>query len=80
MSKLKNIDIPESSYLKKWTFLGIVIGIVAGVGSVIFLLAIQFFSYIFLGLAAGYYPPLTGDEQMGSLDINLINIPARSFF
>jgi CIC family chloride channel protein len=78
VSKLKNIDIPEFSYLKKWTFLGILIGIVAGAGSLIFLLAIQFFSYIFLGLVGGYYPPLTGGEQMGALDISHLNDPARN--
>jgi hypothetical protein len=78
VSKLKNIDIPEFSYLKKWTFLGILIGIVAGAGSLIFLLAIQFFSYILLGLVGGYYPPLTGGEQMGALDISHLNDPARN--
>ena len=65
ISRLEQSHIHEFSYLKKWIFIGVLIGIIAGIGSIIFLLAIQFFSYIFLGLGAGYYPPLPAGEQAG---------------
>lgn len=76
ISRFKQSHIHEFSYLKKWIIIGILIGIIAGVGSIIFLFAIQFFSYIFLGLGAGYYPPIPAGEKAGLLDFtNLHKCP-----
>ncbi len=45
------------SYFRKWLVLGTAIGIVAGIGAIIFYSAIAFCSTWFLGAIAGYYPP-----------------------
>ncbi len=47
------------SYLKKWALIGVLIGVVAGFGSVAFFLLLQVSAYFFLGLGAGYAHPHT---------------------
>ncbi len=49
--------IGGASYLKKWSILGILIGIVAGLGAVVFVEAIHLFSWLLLGVIGGYTPP-----------------------
>ena len=44
-------------YLVKWLFLSSAIGIVAGLGSVVFFYAIEWFTRLFLGGIVGYMPP-----------------------
>src|SRR4051794_451824 len=46
------------SYLRKWLVLGVVIGVVAGLGAIAFIYALEFASKFFLGTLAGYEPPL----------------------
>jgi len=46
------------SYLRKWLILGVVIGVVAGLGAIAFIYALEFASKFFLGTLAGYEPPL----------------------
>lgn len=58
------------SYFRKWLVLGTLIGIVAGLGAIIFFAAIAFCSRIFLGLGAGFYPP--GPAGEGSTVIHPI--------
>jgi CIC family chloride channel protein len=44
-------------YLVKWLFLSTAIGIVAGLGSVVFFYAIGLCTALFLGRMVGYMPP-----------------------
>jgi chloride channel protein, CIC family len=45
-------------YLAKWLFLSTAIGIVAGLGSVVFFSAIEWCTKLFLGRIVGYMPPM----------------------
>ncbi|MCO5175454.1 MAG: chloride channel protein [Thermomicrobiales bacterium] len=60
--------LPRSSgfestrYLGKWLLLGIAVGIVAGLGSVLFYRALEFATQVFLGDIVGYTPPLPVGE------------------
>lgn len=45
------------SYFRKWLVLGSIIGVVAGIGAIIFASAIALSSHLFLGLGAGFTPP-----------------------
>jgi len=49
-------------YLRKWAVLGVLIGAVAGIGAIIFYVAIQKATWLFLGQIAGYEPPLPRGE------------------
>jgi chloride channel protein, CIC family len=44
-------------YLEKWLLLGIVIGVVAGAGAVVFYLALRYTGHFLLGYVAGYHLP-----------------------
>ncbi|MGO8951177.1 MAG: chloride channel protein [Ktedonobacterales bacterium] len=50
------------SYFRKWLVLGILIGIVAGLGAIVFFSAIALATHLFLGLIAGYTPPSPAGE------------------
>lgn len=52
-------------YLAKWLFLSTAIGIVAGLGSVVFFKAIEWSTEFFLGYIVGYTPPSTVGETVG---------------
>jgi CIC family chloride channel protein len=45
------------NYIGKWLLIAGLIGVVAGLGSIVFYEAIRWATYLFLGLGAGYYPP-----------------------
>lgn len=47
----------STTYLAKWLFLGTAIGLVAGLGAVLFARAIEFATQLLLGGIAGYVPP-----------------------
>ncbi|MEM2933700.1 MAG: chloride channel protein [Methanocellales archaeon] len=51
------MEIVEFRYLRKWVPISIVIGIVAGIGAIIFYEAISLATSFFLGAGAGYLPP-----------------------
>lgn len=44
-------------YMQKWLLIAGSIGVVAGLGAIVFFEAIKWSTYLFLGLGAGYYPP-----------------------
>ena len=44
-------------YLTKWVLLGTAIGIVAGLGAVVFYIGIDWATHFFLGTLVGYRPP-----------------------
>ncbi len=50
-----NLESPR--YLLKWLFISALIGIVAGIGAIIFFEAIQLSTAFFLGRIVGYLPP-----------------------
>ena len=45
----------ESPYLRKWLILGIAIGIIAGLGAVVFYLALDYTGQFLLGYLGGYH-------------------------
>ncbi|MGY4708254.1 chloride channel protein [Mycolicibacterium sp. CBM1] len=47
----------DSGYLRKWLILGIAIGIIAGLGAVVFYLALDYTGQFLLGYLGGYHPP-----------------------
>ncbi len=51
-SLIRNLE-----YLEKWLLLGVVIGVVAGVGAVLFYLALRYTTHFLLGYVAGYHLP-----------------------
>ncbi len=56
-------DLEEgASFLRKWGFVGILIGIGAGLGALALIWLIQLFTHGFLQTIVGYTPPLPGGE------------------
>lgn len=50
------------AYFQRWLLLGTLIGIVAGVGAIVFYSAIALCTHLFLGLGAGFFPPNPASE------------------
>jgi len=66
--KISNFfDIAHAGYVRKWITLGILIGIVAGLGSIAFYWAIKQVTMFMLGLGAGYTPPMPAGEGHSAL-------------
>ncbi|MCP8311024.1 MAG: chloride channel protein [Candidatus Methylarchaceae archaeon HK01B] len=57
MKSLKPLDKLKASYLRKWVPLSVLVGIVAGLGAIIFDEAVTYATDFFLGFGAGYIPP-----------------------
>lgn len=55
-----NLDF---SYFRKWILIGFLLGVVAGLGAVALFLSVELFTGLFLGMGAGYFPPLPGGFQ-----------------
>ena len=55
----------ETTYTKKWLLLGVIIGVVAGLGAVVFYEALRFADYFFLQVIAGYRVPSPAGEGAG---------------
>jgi chloride channel protein, CIC family len=51
------------SYLQKWTFFGIIIGVIAGAAAVGVSALTAFLTNLFLGAGAGFVPPVPGAGQ-----------------
>jgi chloride channel protein, CIC family len=49
--------ILSATYLRKWVVLGAVIGLVAGLGAVVFINALEFATHYLVGVLGGYHPP-----------------------
>lgn len=57
-------------YLLKWLFISTLIGLVAGIGAIVFSLAMRLATQFFLGKLVGYLPPDTlGEGTMGVLPL-----------
>jgi CIC family chloride channel protein len=50
------------AYFQRWLVIGALIGVVAGLGSILFYAAIAFCTHLFLGLGAGFIPPSPAGE------------------
>jgi chloride channel protein, CIC family len=50
-------SIRKSGYLRKWFLLGITIGVIAGLGAVVFYFALKYTEEFLLGYLAGYHIP-----------------------
>jgi CIC family chloride channel protein len=55
------------SYFRKWLVLGALIGVVAGLGAIIFASAINFCTYFLLQLGAGYHQPSPAGEGLTAI-------------
>ncbi len=55
--------LSTGSYLRKWIVLGIAIGVVAGLGAVVFYEALAVCTRLFLGVFAGYQVPTPAGER-----------------
>ncbi len=56
-------DIEEgATFLRKWGFIGILVGIGAGLGALALIYLIHLMTHYVLGTIAGYLPPLPGGE------------------
>ncbi len=56
------LGVVDVGYLRKWLVVAILIGIVAGVGSILFYMAIKGVTWLMLGQGAGLFPPLPAGE------------------
>ncbi|BDX29704.1 chloride channel protein [Mycobacterium antarcticum] len=54
--------VRNSGYLRKWLILGISIGVIAGLGAVVFYLALDYAGRFLLGDLGGYRPPTAAAE------------------
>ncbi len=54
--------IRRTSYLRKWVVLGAAIGVVGGIGAIVFFTALELATHLFLGVLAGYHPPTPAGE------------------
>jgi CIC family chloride channel protein len=50
-------SIRKSGYLQKWLLLGVTIGVIAGLGAVVFYLALKYTTEFLLGYLADYHTP-----------------------
>jgi CIC family chloride channel protein len=67
--------VAGASSLQKWLVLGIVIGVIAGSGAVLFYSALQLSTHLFLGVLAGYRIP----TPFGEGDHSATAAPARAW-
>jgi chloride channel protein, CIC family len=73
-SQIKNFcDMSNVGYARKWITLSILIGIAAGLGSIIFYWSLTEATRLLLGLVAGYIPPMAAGE--GATVVNGIARP-----
>ena len=54
--------VRRTSYLRKWVVLGALIGVVGGLGAILFFSALELATRLFLGTLAGYVPPTPAGE------------------
>src|SRR5690348_11837933 len=62
--------IETTRYFRKWIGIAVAIGVVAGIGAILFTAAIHYATLLFLGLGADYLPPSpAGEGTTGILPI-----------
>lgn len=62
--------IIRRSYLAKWAVIGLLIGMIAGVGSIAFYTLIQFATNSILGGITGFYPPNPAGEAVSLISLH----------
>jgi CIC family chloride channel protein len=62
LGKLLNIK-----HMWKWNFIGVFVGVIAGIGAIVFYTILEYSTHLFLGIGAGFYPP-----KAGSVDFSWI--------
>lgn len=62
MKSLRKFYLEETNYIKKWISIAILIGVVSGIGAIIFYDAIELCNKIFLEYIAGYIAPTPAGE------------------
>ncbi len=55
-------QLRDASYVRKWVVLGSLIGVVGGLGAIVFVWALDLATQLFLGVLAGYVPPSPAGE------------------
>ena len=65
--------VRNAPYLRKWVILGAVIGVVAGLGAIVFFTLLTAGTRLLLGTVAGYYPPTPAGE--GAVPITAVARP-----
>ena len=63
----RRFGLESAPYLTKWLFVSALIGAVAGVGAILFSLAIKWATTLFLGGLIGYAPPNPQGEGGGAI-------------
>jgi chloride channel protein, CIC family len=58
--------IRDSGYLRKWLILGVAIGIIAGLGAVVFYLALDYTGKFLIGYLGGYHVPEAKESGGGT--------------
>src|SRR5690348_16914853 len=58
------------AYFRRWLVIGALIGVVAGVGAILFAAAIAFGTNLLLGQIAGFYPPQPAGEATALSSLN----------
>jgi chloride channel protein, CIC family len=58
------LDLARASYARKWITLSILIGIAAGLGSIVFYWSLATATKLLLGIVAGYVPPTSTGEGL----------------
>lgn len=58
------LDLAQASYARKWIALSILIGIAAGLGSIVFYWSLATATKLLLGHVAGYVPPTSTGEGL----------------
>jgi CIC family chloride channel protein len=61
---LANWNRAGRAYFQKWLLIGALIGVVAGIGAIVFFQCIRWATQLFLGLGAGYFPPGPAGEGL----------------
>ncbi|NHV07058.1 MAG: hypothetical protein HA495_06960 [Thaumarchaeota archaeon] len=62
MENLRKLYSEEANYIRKWILIVILIGVVSGIGAIIFYDAIELCNKIFLEYIAGYIAPTPAGE------------------
>jgi CIC family chloride channel protein len=57
---MRLIEVLELGYLQKWGLIGIIVGIIAGLGAIVFYTLLEYGTYYFLGYGASFFPPKSG--------------------
>jgi H+/Cl- antiporter ClcA len=64
--------LASATYTQKWLVLGTIVGIIAGLGAVVFYEALRLATYLFLQVLAGYKVPLPASEGTAAVSAHFV--------